>query len=73
MRHPAAPTLIAFLLGLLAVFLLWGKLRADGHHEGNPHPDDVPPGIVQGDIDGEEEEDEEDKKERIIHSREPKR
>jgi len=43
MRHPAAPSVIAFLLGLLAFLLLWGKIRGDGHHEGNPHPDDVPP------------------------------
>lgn len=42
MRHPAAPTVIAVLLGILAFFILWGKLRGDGFHEGNPHPDDVP-------------------------------
>jgi hypothetical protein len=42
MRHPAAPMVIAVLLGLLGVLMLWGKLRGDGHHEGNPHPDDVP-------------------------------
>lgn len=47
MRHPAAPTVIAFLLGLLAFFLLWGKIRGDGHHEGNPHPDDVPPKVEE--------------------------
>ena len=42
MRHPAAPTVIAVLLGILAFFVLWGKVRGDGFHEGNPHPDDVP-------------------------------
>ncbi|KAF2685424.1 hypothetical protein K458DRAFT_300660 [Lentithecium fluviatile CBS 122367] len=42
MRHPAAPMVIAVLLGLLGVLMLWGKWRGDGHHEGNPHPDDVP-------------------------------
>ncbi|KAF1954104.1 hypothetical protein CC80DRAFT_128003 [Byssothecium circinans] len=42
MRHPAAPVIVGVLLGLLGVFVLWGKLRGDGHHEGNPHPDDVP-------------------------------
>ncbi|KAF9737253.1 hypothetical protein PMIN01_05032 [Paraphaeosphaeria minitans] len=60
MRHPAAPAVIAFLLGLLAFFLLWGKLRGDGHHEGNPHPDDVPPKVeeeavhAEGSVDDEE-------------------
>jgi hypothetical protein len=42
MRHPAAPVVVALLLGLLGVLMLWGKWRGDGHHEGNPHPDDVP-------------------------------
>lgn len=42
MRHPAAPTIIAVLLGFLAFMVLWGRLRRDGHHEGNPHPEDVP-------------------------------
>lgn len=42
MRHPAAPTIIAVLLGFLAFMVLWGKLRGDGHHEGNPHPDALP-------------------------------
>ncbi|KAF2246147.1 hypothetical protein BU26DRAFT_63358 [Trematosphaeria pertusa] len=42
MRHPAAPTIIAVLLGFLGLLWLWGTLRDDGHHEGNPHPDDVP-------------------------------
>jgi hypothetical protein len=42
MRHPAAPVVVAILLGLLGVLLLWGKWRDDGHHEGNPYPDDVP-------------------------------
>ncbi|KAF1363686.1 hypothetical protein EJ07DRAFT_102818 [Lizonia empirigonia] len=42
MRHPAAPTIIAVLLGFLACMILWGRLRGDGHHEGNPHPEDVP-------------------------------
>lgn len=51
MRHPAAPMVVAVLLGLLGVLMLWGKLRGDGHHEGNPHPDDVPKKkeLVEGD------------------------
>lgn len=43
MRHPAAPTIIAVLLGFLAFMILWSRLRGDPHHEGNPHPNDVPP------------------------------
>lgn len=42
MRHPAAPTIIAVLLGFLAFMILWSRLRGDPHHEGNPHPNDVP-------------------------------
>lgn len=42
MRHPAAPTIVAVLLGLLGLLLLWGKWRGDGYHEGNPHPNNVP-------------------------------
>lgn len=42
MRHPAAPTVIAILLGFLAFMVLWSRARSDGHHEGNPHPDNVP-------------------------------
>jgi hypothetical protein len=42
MRHPAAPTIIAVLLGFLAFMVLWARWRGDGHHEGNPHPQDVP-------------------------------
>lgn len=42
MRHPAAPIVIAFLFGFLAFMVLWSRVRSDGHHEGNPHPDDVP-------------------------------
>jgi hypothetical protein len=42
MRHPAAPTIIAILLGFLVFMVLWSRARSDGHHEGNPHPDDVP-------------------------------
>ncbi|KAF1943985.1 hypothetical protein EJ02DRAFT_114066 [Clathrospora elynae] len=42
MRHPAAPTIIAILFGFLAFMILWSRVRSDGHHEGNPHPDDVP-------------------------------
>jgi hypothetical protein len=59
MRHPAAPAVIAFLLGLLAFFVLWGKVRGDGHHEGNPHPDDLPLKAWEEDVnevEGEEEE-----------------
>lgn len=43
MRHPAAPTIIAVLLGFLAFMLIWSRWRRDGHHEGNPDPRDVPP------------------------------
>jgi hypothetical protein len=42
MRHPAAPTIIAVLLGFLFFMVLWSRARSDGHHEGNPHPDDLP-------------------------------
>ena len=42
MRHPAAPTVIAVLLGFLLFMVLWSQARGDGHHEGNPHPNDVP-------------------------------
>ncbi|EMD67222.1 hypothetical protein COCSADRAFT_34074 [Bipolaris sorokiniana ND90Pr] len=42
MRHPAAPTIIAVLLGFLLFMVLWSRVRADDHHEGNPHPDDIP-------------------------------
>jgi hypothetical protein len=42
MRHPAAPTIIAVLLGFLAFMILWARLRGDGHHEGNPDPSDLP-------------------------------
>jgi hypothetical protein len=42
MRHPAAPTIIAVLLGFLFFMVLWSRARGDGHHEGNPHPDDLP-------------------------------
>lgn len=42
MRHPAAPTIIAILLGFLGFMIIWGKIRSDGHHEGNPHPADLP-------------------------------
>jgi hypothetical protein len=42
MRHPAAPTIIALLLGFLAFMVIWARWRGDGHHEGNPHPNDVP-------------------------------
>jgi hypothetical protein len=42
MRHPAAPTVIAILLGFLVVMVVWARWRGDGHHEGNPHPADLP-------------------------------
>ncbi|KAF2192085.1 hypothetical protein K469DRAFT_555565 [Zopfia rhizophila CBS 207.26] len=42
MRHPAAPTLIALLLGFLVIVVIYHMCVSDGHHEGNPHPDDVP-------------------------------
>lgn len=59
MRHPAAPTIVAVLLGLLGLLVLWGKLRGDGYHEGNPHPDDVPrkADVQKAHGEGEEEED----------------
>ncbi|KAF1969388.1 hypothetical protein BU23DRAFT_477126 [Bimuria novae-zelandiae CBS 107.79] len=56
MRHPAAPTLIAVLLGIMAFFVLWGKVSGGEYHEGNPHPDDVPPPMrEEGEEDAEEE------------------
>lgn len=42
MRHPAAPTIIAILLGFLAFMIIWGRIRNDGHHEGNPKLSDLP-------------------------------
>ena len=42
MRHPAAPVVIAVLLGFLFIVIFWSRARGDGHHEGNPHPNDVP-------------------------------
>ncbi|XP_014559827.1 hypothetical protein COCVIDRAFT_35117 [Bipolaris victoriae FI3] len=42
MRHPAAPTIIAVLLGFLFFMVVWSRVCADDHHEGNPHPDDIP-------------------------------
>lgn len=42
MRHPAAPTVVAALLGFLIFMILWSRARSDDHHEGNPHPRDVP-------------------------------
>lgn len=42
MRHPAAPAVIAILLGILGLVYLWNWWQGDAHHEGNPHPDDVP-------------------------------
>lgn len=65
MRHPAAPAIVAVLLGLLAVLMLWGKLRGDGHHEGNPDPKDVPRKneVLRMHGEHEEEEEEEEKKE----------
>jgi hypothetical protein len=47
MRHPAAPTIIAILLGFLAFMVVWARWRGDGHHEGNPHPNDVPAKMAQ--------------------------
>jgi hypothetical protein len=42
MRHPAAPTIIVILLGFLVLVIVYHAFVRDGHHEGNPHPDDVP-------------------------------
>lgn len=57
MRHPAAPAIVAVLLGLLGLLVLWGRIRNDGHHEGNPHPDDVPKknDVHDGGLDGADE------------------
>jgi hypothetical protein len=49
MRHPAAPTIITILLGLLLAIVVWSQWRRDGHHEGHPHPDDVPKRTVEDD------------------------
>jgi hypothetical protein len=49
MRHPAAPTIITILLGLLLAIVVWSQWRRDGHHEGHPHPDDVPKRPVEDD------------------------
>ncbi|KAF2111311.1 hypothetical protein BDV96DRAFT_500166 [Lophiotrema nucula] len=42
MRHPAAPTIIAILLGFLVLIVISNYFFGREHHEGNPHPDDVP-------------------------------
>lgn len=64
MRHPAAPTIIAVLLGFLVLVVVYHALVSDGHHEGNPHPDDVPrKEIVEGGREEEEEEEKEEEKE----------
>jgi hypothetical protein len=42
MRHPAAPTIIAILLGFLAVVVIFHTLVDYGHHEGNPRKEDIP-------------------------------
>lgn len=47
MRHPAAPTIIAVLLGFLAFMLMWARWRADGPHEGNPHEGTASSGQAQ--------------------------
>lgn len=75
MRHPAAPTIVAVLLGLLGLLMLWGRWRDDGYHEGNPHPDDVPrredvAAAGGGEESGEEEEDENEEDEE--ESRQPR-
>jgi hypothetical protein len=54
MRHPAAPTIIAVLFGFLAFMILWGRLRGDGHHEGNPDPRDLPKKNPDGDEDADD-------------------
>ncbi|CBY01645.1 hypothetical protein IAQ61_003457 [Plenodomus lingam] len=56
MRHPAAPTVIAVLLGFLVFMILWSQARGDGHHEGNPHPDDIPPKMIKDPPSSDEEE-----------------
>lgn len=62
MRHPAAPTVVAFLLGLLAFLVLWGRIRGGGYHEGNPGPGDFPGYVPEGgegsDGEGEDEDEE---------------
>ncbi|KAF2196440.1 hypothetical protein GQ43DRAFT_383303 [Delitschia confertaspora ATCC 74209] len=47
MRHPAAPTIIVALLGFLVALLVWNTFWDAGHHEGNPHPDDMPKRAVK--------------------------
>lgn len=42
MRHPYAAEIIALILGVLGVLWVWGLIAGGGHHEGNPHPDEVP-------------------------------
>ena len=57
MRHPAAPTILTALLALLLAVLLWNRWRGEGgqHHEGNPHPNDVPEPVYEEGSEGEEE------------------
>lgn len=54
MRHPAAPTIIAILLGFLVIVILYHAFVDYGHHEGNPHPDDVPKKSVVQRLHGED-------------------
>lgn len=42
MRHPAAPAIIAVLLGFLIAVVLFHVIVDFGHHEGNPRMEDVP-------------------------------
>jgi hypothetical protein len=42
--------------------VLWSRVRSDDHHEGNPHPDDVPqkkengPRVTDNDVVGDDDE-----------------
>lgn len=59
MRHPAAPTIIAALLGLLVIVVVFHLLVDYGHHEGNPKKEDVPTRESMMKVHGETGEDEE--------------
>ena len=58
MRHPAAPTIIAILLGFLLLIIISNHFVGREHHEGNPHPDDVPKKEEVLRVHGEDEEEE---------------
>jgi hypothetical protein len=52
MRHPAAPTIIAILLGFLVIVVVFHYCVDYGHHEGNPRVEDLPKRVDEDEADG---------------------